>query len=164
MRSFVTGNGMHVLILGATGVFGSRLVERLAREKGFSLILAARSKAKLLALAQGYAAAAEIRQIDRARIVPTDLANVDVVIDVAGPFQGSHVQVIEAALAAGVHYIDLADGRAFVAAISRFDAAARGAGIAVVSGASSTLLRTKNDMVGNIITDNPPPEKRLLEY
>lgn len=59
------------------------------------------------------------------------------VIDAAGPFQGSAYSVAEACIAAGVHYLDLADGREFVRGIGRYDAAARHAGVAVVSGASS---------------------------
>lgn len=137
MRSSVTDRPLRVLILGATGVFGSRLTERLAKEPGFSLILAARDRAKLEALARQLGTPAEIRPLDRARITAEDLLGTDAVVDAAGPFQGSTFQVIEAALAARVHYIDLADGRAFVGAIRRFDARARAARIAIVSGASS---------------------------
>lgn len=128
---------MRVLILGATGVFGSRLVERLAREPGLALVLAARNRDKLDGLAARFGIDAEVRPLDRTRITAADLAGIDVVVDAAGPFQDSHTQVIEAAIAARVHYIDLADGRAFVAAIRAFDRRARGAGIAVVTGASS---------------------------
>jgi saccharopine dehydrogenase-like NADP-dependent oxidoreductase len=46
--------------------------------------------------------------------------------------------VVEAAIDAGVHYIDIADGRAFVAGITAFDAAAKAANVAVICGASST--------------------------
>jgi Saccharopine dehydrogenase NADP binding domain len=128
---------MRVLILGATGVFGSRLVERLARESGLSLILAARDRAKLEALDARLGLGAEIRPLDRDRMTPGDLAGVDAVVDAAGPFQDSRTQVIEAALAARVHYIDLADGRGFVGAIRQFDTRAKDTGIAIVSGASS---------------------------
>ncbi|HZF99242.1 MAG TPA: hypothetical protein VEY92_13600 [Pseudoxanthomonas sp.] len=38
-----------------------------------------------------------------------------IVIHSAGPFQGCDYRVAEACLAAGVHCIDLADGRDFVA-------------------------------------------------
>jgi hypothetical protein len=58
-------------------------------------------------------------------------------IDAAGPFQGSDYRVPEACIAAGIHYLDLADGRDFVAGIGRLDEAARRAGVAVISGASS---------------------------
>ncbi len=126
-----------VLILGATGVFGSRLVERAAREGGMELILAARDGDKLRALAARHCPEARIRPLDRDRITAADLAGADMVIDAAGPFQDSACQVIEAAIAARVHYVDLADGRDFVRNIARFDAAARAAGISVTSGASS---------------------------
>lgn len=137
MRFSVTNKVLRVIVLGATGVFGSRLVERLAREQGITLVLAARNRDRLVALADGLRIMAEIRLIDRTKIGPADLSGVDVVVDAAGPFQQSHPHVIEAALAARVHYIDLADGRAFVAAIGDYDARAGAAGIAVVSGASS---------------------------
>ena len=42
-----------------------------------------------------------------------------------------------ACIAAGAHYLDLADARDFVARIGTLDAAARAAGVAIISGASS---------------------------
>jgi hypothetical protein len=61
----------------------------------------------------------------------------EVVIDAAGPFQASDHRVPRACIAAGIHYVDLADARAFVIGIGALDAAARAAGVAVISGASS---------------------------
>lgn len=58
-------------------------------------------------------------------------------IDAAGPFQGSSYRVVEACIACGVHYVDLADARDFVSGIARLDAAARAANVVVVSGGSS---------------------------
>ena len=111
MPSSVTNSPLRVLILGATGVFGSRLVERIALEPSVEIILSARNRDKLEALAAQHCPDAKIRTIDRDRITPADLGRADVVVDAAGPFQSSGVQVIDAALAAGAHYIDLADGR-----------------------------------------------------
>ncbi|MGL5838453.1 MAG: saccharopine dehydrogenase NADP-binding domain-containing protein [Sphingorhabdus sp.] len=128
---------LRVLILGATGVFGSRLVERLAREPGFELVLSARGREKLSQVAADHAPDAAIRPLDRNKMTGADLTGIDIVIDTSGPFQTCGTQVIEAALAARVHYIDLADSRDFVAAISCFDDAAKLAGIGIVSGASS---------------------------
>jgi hypothetical protein len=62
---------------------------------------------------------------------------VNLVIHTAGPFQGQDYHVAQAAIEAGSHYLDLADGRAFVCGITRLDAAARAAQVAVISGASS---------------------------
>ena len=126
-----------VLIIGASGVFGSRLAMRLALEPGFETLLAGRRRAPLEKVAAQLAGPSETRMLDRDALTAGDLAGVDVVVDAAGPFQGSHSRVIEAAITAGVHYVDFADSRAFVAAIGQHDAAARAAGVAVISGASS---------------------------
>ena len=61
----------------------------------------------------------------------------DVVVNTVGPFQGADYRVAQACIAAGIHYIDLADSHQFVAGIAQFDAAARARGVAVISGAST---------------------------
>lgn len=127
---------LRVLLIGATGVFGSRLAQRAAMEPGIKLTLAARDRGRLNALAVRLGGL-PVRQVDRTKIDATDLAGHDVVIDAAGPFQTAAPDVIEAAIAAGISYIDLADGRAFVAAIGDHDSAAMSAGISVTTGASS---------------------------
>jgi hypothetical protein len=126
-----------VLIIGASGVFGSRLVERAAREPGLRLILAGRTPASLKELAQRVAPDAALRTINRDTLSAADLEGADVVVDAAGPFQASHDRVICAAIAARIPYVDLADGRDFVAAIGAHDAAARAAGVSIITGASS---------------------------
>jgi len=60
-----------------------------------------------------------------------------IVLHTAGPFQDQDYAVAETAIAQGRHYLDLADGRAFVAGFASLDAAARRAGVLAVSGASS---------------------------
>jgi short subunit dehydrogenase-like uncharacterized protein len=114
-------------------VFGSRLAERLALEPGFALLLAGRRREPLEQVAALLPSPSEIRLLDRDRMSAAELAGVDVVVDAAGPFQDSHSAVIEAAIAARIHYLDLADSREFVAAIGRHDKAARAAGVAVVT-------------------------------
>lgn len=59
-------------------------------------------------------------------------------VDAAGPFQDADHRLAEAAVAAGLNYLDLADGWGLVAGIARLDAAARRAGVVALSGASST--------------------------
>jgi hypothetical protein len=59
------------------------------------------------------------------------------VVDAAGPFQAIDHRLPEACIAAGAHYLDLADGRGFVCGIGALDDAARAAGVAIISGASS---------------------------
>ncbi len=127
------------MILGASGVFGSRLARLLAREPDVDLILAGRTAEKLAALAADFETRPEIAVLDRETISAADLSacRCDCVIDSAGPFQDRASSVIEAALGAGVHYLDLADGRDFVRDFPKHDARARAAHVALITGASS---------------------------
>jgi len=129
-----------VLLVGAAGAFGRRLAEGLADEPGVRLILAGRRRAPLDALRRDVGRGPHVRVLDRARTTPEDLTALGaaIVIDAAGPFQDSRTALIEAAIDAGCHYIDLADGRDFVANVHRYGAAAQRARVAVLSGASST--------------------------
>ena len=60
-----------------------------------------------------------------------------IVVDASGPFQAMDYRIPQACIDAGVHYLDIADGRAFVCGIGALDAAAKAADVCVVSGASS---------------------------
>jgi hypothetical protein len=126
-----------VIVLGGYGGFGARLSRRLAAD-GWTVLVAGRN---------GAAAARLAAELPNARPLVAD-RNDDVrplleayrpllLIDAAGPFQGSGYQVAEACIASGVHYVDLADARDFVCGIGTLDAAARVAGVSAVSGGSS---------------------------
>ena len=69
----------------------------------------------------------------------------DLIVDASGPFQvygDNPYRVVEAAIALGVHYLDLSDGADFVRGIARFDEAARARGVFVLSGVSSAPVLT----------------------
>ncbi|MCC7248306.1 MAG: saccharopine dehydrogenase NADP-binding domain-containing protein [Lysobacter sp.] len=146
-----------VLILGGYGLFGGRIVRALARDAGLHLIVAGRDRARaeaFVASLDAPNASIETAALDtEAADFPTRLLALapQVLIDTAGPFQarqartqapddaaGSSVyRVARAALAAGAHAIDLADGRDYVRGIVALDVEAKAAGRWVVSGASS---------------------------
>ncbi|RZJ05850.1 MAG: SDR family NAD(P)-dependent oxidoreductase [Brevundimonas sp.] len=131
-------------MIGAGGVFGSRLAEGLLRN-GFAVTVAGRDAARAEAVARRLAAAfpdGDVRAVvlNTRTLAPEDLTatGAAIVADAAGPFQGAAPQTATAAVAAGVHYVDLADGRDFVAAFPELDAAARAAGVVALTGCSST--------------------------
>lgn len=139
----------HVLIVGGCGVFGSRLARLLARRHAFRISLGGRNESRAVALQRELRVIDEQAEfafvhLDRDSIGVERLREIDceVVVDCSGPFQSSGTQLIEAAIGARCHYVDIADSRAFVAAINRFDTAARAVGISVISGASSTPALT----------------------
>jgi uncharacterized protein YbjT (DUF2867 family) len=126
-----------ILILGGYGGFGGRLSRALAAD-GHLVLVAGRSRAKAKAfcarLANTEPVAAD-RDGDLAAVLQT--TRPDLVIDAAGPFQGSGYGVPEACIGARTPYLDLADARAFVGEIGALDDAAKAAGVAIISGASS---------------------------
>jgi hypothetical protein len=126
-----------VLVIGGYGGFGAHLSRRLAG-LGFDVIVAGRSLARAEAFCREVAGCCPA-QADRNEGLADRLASEapDIVIDASGPFQSTGYGVIAACIAAGISYVDLADARDFVTGITRFDQAARDAGVAVVSGASS---------------------------
>ncbi len=140
---------VRVLILGGYGTFGGRLAQLLADDPRFELVIAGRSQsraeASLRTLPPG--AARSALALDRSGDLAAVLADVraDVVVDATGPYQAygeRPYRVVEACLAAGSAYLDLADGAAFVEGIDSFDTAARDRGIFVLSGVSSFPLLT----------------------
>jgi hypothetical protein len=132
-----------VLLFGGYGVFGARIAERLARERDLELILAGRSLERALHLA------AEVGKYAQARITAARLDAMavtrealtalrpQIVINASGPYQWQDHRLARAALAAGAHYIDLADARQFVSGIAALEAEARAADVLLVSGAST---------------------------
>ena len=127
-----------ILVLGGYGHFGGRICRALADE--VTLIVGGRDAAKAQAAARARGPSHEGVAVDHTAI---DLAariralRVDAVIHTCGPFQVQGYHVARACMEAGAHYIDLADGRAFVAGISELDAGARERRVLVASGAST---------------------------
>jgi NAD(P)-dependent dehydrogenase (short-subunit alcohol dehydrogenase family) len=124
-----------VLVLGGYGGFGGR-VARLLAQGGFAVTIAGRSAAKAAAFCALYPALA-LRPLALAREDGLGAETPWLVVDAAGPFQEIDYRLPEACIAAGCHYLDLADGRDFVCGIGALDAAAKAAGVAIISGASS---------------------------
>lgn len=135
-----------VLILGGTGNFGGYVARMLADDPAITLILASRDveKARLAANALAAANPVEALGVDIRGFIGDSIASAypDVVIHTVGPFQDQDYRVAQAAIAAGAHYLDLADARDFVAGIGRLDAAAKVAGVSIIAGASSVPCLT----------------------
>jgi hypothetical protein len=86
----------------------------------------------------------------------------NLVVHLAGPFQGQDYMVANACLRAGVPYIDMADGREFVGMLSSLDAPAQAKGISLIT------ERIRQHFPGEHIPDDRPgrkpiPTRRVLE-
>jgi len=141
---------MKVLVIGGYGTFGGRLVDLLVDDSRLEIIVAGRSVSRAGEFCSR-------RANIKAHLVPAafdrdgDISEQlrvlapDVLVDASGPFQSygeRRYRLIEACIAQNVHYLDLADGSEFVDGVSSFDAAARSAGISVLSGVSSFPVLT----------------------
>ena len=140
----MTGLPLRILVIGGYGVFGSRLIRLLADEKGLTLLVAGRSKAKAEEFCSGITGQATVLPefFDRDADVASSIENLhpDIVVDAAGPFQDYGVdayRIPEAALACGADYIELADATEYVCGVSRLDKLARDRGRFIISGAST---------------------------
>ena len=129
-----------IMVLGATGVFGSRVC-RLLLMGGAAVVAVARDAERLDALAGDLAPLGAMQAAPAA--LPEALPGLllehrpRVVIDTAGPFQESDHGHARLCLEHGIAYLDLSDGRAHVASIGELDALARKAGVPVLSGVST---------------------------
>ena len=141
---------LKILVIGGTGMFGSRLCDLLARD-GHTVTIASRSKPKCTKRSIGGKSFVQNsqktidlssfthREFDRNGSL-TDFDAYDVIVDAAGPFHAygdDPYRIAKAAIGAGTHYFDLCDNAEFCQGISMLDGRAQAAGITVASGMSS---------------------------
>jgi len=125
-----------VAVIGGFGNFGARICRRLSQERNIEIVATGR---RVPATDHGPAVRSAALDIQSTSF-PAALRALspNVVIHCAGPFQGQDYRVVQASLACGAHYIDLADGRDFVVRFSgQNQAAALAANRVAISGAST---------------------------
>ncbi|MFD9425242.1 MULTISPECIES: trans-acting enoyl reductase family protein [unclassified Streptomyces] len=122
-----------VVVYGATGHTGRFIVAEL-RRRGFAVIISGRDAARLEVLAAEWAGV-DVRPatVDDASSLDRALAGAAAVVNCAGPFAVTGGPVVEAALRAGVPYVDVAaEIEANAAMFADYAEAARRAGTPVV--------------------------------
>ena len=151
-----------VLVVGGSGVFGTRLVHGLLATSDLDVVVAGRDRGRCEAFVAAHDPAQRARlsiaALDASAATAAELraTGAFVVVDAAGPFQGQDLCLPRAAIAGGMHYLDLADGRDFVVRISVLDKAA---GVTVLSDGSSTPALSNAAL--NALTTGSPSSTRL---
>lgn len=134
-----------IVLIGATGTFGSRLASMAARISGIDLVVTSRQldKAQAFAHELGQQTGTPVRGLaythgaDTAALLAT--SEPWLVIDAAGPFQHAGYDTARAAIDAGAHWIDLADAADYIQGFApALDERARRRGTVAATGASST--------------------------
>lgn len=122
-----------VAVFGAYGHTGRFVIARL-RERGWVPLAAGRDADRLAALDAVFPGLERrVASVDDPASLDRALAGTVAVINCAGPFSDTAVPVVEAALRAGVHYLDtVAEQQPALALFERYDEAAKATGIAIV--------------------------------
>jgi hypothetical protein len=156
-----------VLIAGARGVFGRRLVEMLLEKTSWHLVLAGRNVAGLNGM---------VRSIgrERASAVALDLRDPAAVADAArevaavcctaGPFSALDRNVVRAVVDAGAHWLDISDDSEWVNGLlgdASLWFAAEQQGVTVAPGLSS-VPAISGVCVRDILARMPKPEKTTI--
>jgi uncharacterized protein YbjT (DUF2867 family) len=150
---------MRVVVIGGYGNFGARVCRGLALS-GMEVVAAGRNPdetgrafGELPVKQERLDYSAGDFQAGLKRLAP------DLVIHCAGPFQAQSYGVARAALSAGAHYFDIADGRQFVSRFAQnLQSAARSADRLAVSGASS-VPALSSAVIGSLAAHVPKIEE-----
>ena len=133
------GASRRIVVYGATGTAG-RLIASLLQDHGTTLVLAGRDRGRLEEVAQALETGESTVEVCPAPVhdpagLRRAMDGADIVIACAGPFARMGEPVMRAAIACGVHYLDIAIEQSFLRhTYESCESLARKAGVVVVSG------------------------------
>lgn len=122
-----------ILIYGATGYTG-KLTARTAKNLGLSPILAGRNEAKLRPLAEELGFDWRAFDLTDTPSLEAALAEVAVVLHIAGPFSATSRRMADACIRTNTHYLDITGEIDVFEALAARDGEARLAGIMLLPG------------------------------
>jgi hypothetical protein len=132
MRQTTNGNRRQVAVIGATGYTGRFVIKELVR-RGFTPIAVARNGEALQAADFSEGVIRRQATTDDEASLDSALQGASAVVNAAGPFAVSAEPVVQAALRAKVHYVDVAAEQISTARLfERYDEPAREASIVVL--------------------------------
>ena len=141
------------LIYGATGYTGRLIVER-AIERGWRPIVAGRSARSVAELAAQYNLEGRTFDLLDRTATRQALADVKLVLNVAGPFSQTAQPLVEACLSTATSYLDIANEIGVFEKLFEYDAAARKGGIAIIGGVGYGTVAT-NFLIRQLMAQLP---------
>jgi len=113
-----------IVILGGYGTFGSLIAEQLARSNA-QITIAGRDAIKGRAFAASLEASFVRCDASSRASLRDAVSGTQLVINAAGPFQAKDYSIPQLCIEHGCHYIDLGDGREYVAGIAQLHESAK---------------------------------------
>jgi hypothetical protein len=162
--------GKKILVLGGYGSFGRRISRILAAIPSVDCVIGGRHPSLAGQTAGENITVVEVN-VNEPASLRRALEGVFAVVNAVGPFQERDYTVAETCAGRGIHYVDLADGRAYVDGIARLQRRATQKGCLIVSGASSVpavsaalieMLAPEFDHISEIHTCLSPGNKNPL--
>lgn len=140
----------HLLVYGAYGYTGRLVVER-AVEQGLAPTVAGRDPERTRTVADDHGLDHAVFPVDDAEAA---LADVDALLNCAGPFVDTHGPLVDACLATGTDYLDVTGEVDVFEAIAVREEAARDAGVTLLPGVGFDVVPT--DSVAALLVDRLP--------
>lgn len=152
-----------LLIYGATGYTGTLIVHEAAK-RGLDIEIAGRSEDKLVALAAELNVPYHVFPVDDMAGWKKSLEGKTALLNIAGPFSETAAQAMEAAIKFKVHYFDITAEVDIYRLAESKDAAAKAAGIMLLSGAG--LFATYDPLVVHTAkrVKNPVAMRAAFKY
>jgi short subunit dehydrogenase-like uncharacterized protein len=152
-----------LLIYGATGFTGTLIVHEAAR-RGLDFEIAGRSEDKLAALAAELNVPYHVFPVEDTDGWKKGLEGKTALLNIAGPFSETAEQAMEACIKYNVHYFDITAEVDIYRLAESKDAAAKAAGIMLVSGAG--LFTTYDPLVVHTANrvENPVAIRAAFKY
>jgi short subunit dehydrogenase-like uncharacterized protein len=129
------------LLYGAYGYTGE-LIARECRRQGLRPVLAGRSPERLAPLAQALELPHRAFALDDAGALAQHLADVRLVLNCAGPFSATAAALMDACIAAHVHYLDITGEIPVFERAQSLDALAVDAGVVLCPGVGFDVIPT----------------------
>jgi short subunit dehydrogenase-like uncharacterized protein len=148
---------MKIAVYGATG-FQAGLVRAELTRRAITPVLVGRDRTRLDSIAAAADLEVRVAAADDRRALGAAFSGCDAVINCAGPFLGSGLGPLRAALAAGVPYVDTNGEQPFLQAA--FDATFEKSEAAAVPSASDACVPT--DLVAHLIAERLGPLTEIV--
>ena len=146
------------MLYGASGYTG-RLIAREAVSRGLRPLLAGRDAAKIEPLAAELNCEYRAFGLDNAAQIAAALEGLAAVLHCAGPFSATAEPMLEACLAAGVHYLDITGEIEVIESASRRHDRALAAGIAILPAVGMDVV--PSDCLAARLAEELPQAVRL---